>query len=57
LEEGRGEASDEIVYKTMREDAGRYDTYEISSNVCRIKQGEGRETEGCCGSDARSKEH
>jgi hypothetical protein len=57
LEEGRGEASDETVYKTVREDAGRYDTYEITSDICGIKEGEGWETEGCCGSGARREEH
>jgi hypothetical protein len=57
LEEGKGEASDETVYKIVGENVGRYDTYEITSDVCRIKGGESGETEGCCGSGARREEH
>ena len=56
MEEGRDEALDETVYKTMGEDAERYDIYEITSDVCRIKGGEGGETEGYCGSGARREE-
>ena len=33
MEEGRGEASDKTVYKTVGEDIGRYDTYEITSDI------------------------
>ena len=44
---------DETVYKTVGEDAGRYDTYEITNDICGIKEGEGGEIEGCCGSNAR----
>jgi hypothetical protein len=57
LEKGRGEASDKIIYKTMGEDAGRYDTYKISSDICGIKEGEGREIEGYCGSNVKREEH
>ena len=56
MEERRGEASDETVDKTVGEDAGRCDTYEITSDVGGIKGGEGGETEGCCGSGARREE-
>jgi hypothetical protein len=56
LEEGRGKALDEIVYKTVGEDVGRYDTYEISSDVYGIKGGEGRKMEGCCRCGVRREE-
>jgi hypothetical protein len=55
--EGRGEVSDKTVYKTVGEDAGRYNTYEISSDIYRIKRGEGGEMERCCGSSVRREEH
>jgi hypothetical protein len=56
LEEERGEAWDKIVYKTVGEDAGKYNIYEISSDIYRIK-GEGGETEGYCRSGTKRKEH
>jgi hypothetical protein len=45
LEEGKGEVLDKIVYNTVGEDAGRYDIYKISSDICGIKGGKGGETE------------
>jgi hypothetical protein len=46
LEEGRSEASDETVYKTVGEDAEGYDIYDISGVICGIKGAEGGEMEG-----------
>jgi hypothetical protein len=56
LGEGRGEASDKIVYKTVGGDIRRYNTYKISSDIYEIKKGEGGKTKGYYESSARREE-
>ena len=53
MEKGRGEASDETVYKTVGEDVEGYEIYDISSVICGIKGAEGGETEGGSGRGKR----
>jgi len=54
LEEGKGKASDETVYKIVGEDAEGYDIYNIFSIIYGIKGAESGKIEGGSGKSKRT---